>query len=191
MNDVMIDLETTGADPNINGIIQIAAVRFDYQTMQIGPAFCASMVLPYGRFWDEGTREWWMHPDRIGIYQDIMSTARDPLTVMREFSGWCMQVDNGQPQRMWAKPITFEFPFVSSYGRQFDVHLPFHYRHAVDLHSFTRGQRQDPGAEPFDKQVQFEGDAHNAIDDVFHQIKIALTAKVQFGCTCSQQSSAS
>lgn len=179
MLDVMCDLETTGVSPDENAIIQIAAVRFNYETLEIGPAFCASLHIPYGRFWDEDTREWWMgHAD---VYSDIVKDARDPKQVWTEFANWCRQMEGGAPQRLWAKPMHFEFPFLQSYGRMFNDPLPFHYRNAVDLNSFTRGLLKNPAAQPLDKNVPFVGNAHNAIDDVLHQIKVALTAKVEFG----------
>ena len=175
MYDVMLDFETTGTDPLHNGIIQIAAVKFDYASGQIGAMFNQCLHLPGWRTWDEGTRAWW---SRQGdTLAKIQAAARDPHQVMREFGDFCLPFDTGQPMRLWAKPMSFEWPFLQGYARDFGVELPFHYRHAVDLNSFTRGMADDPGAEPLDKKVPFDGTVHNAIDDTLHQIKVALSAK--------------
>lgn len=176
MLDVMIDLETTGTDPSNNAIIQIAAIRFDYERREIGSVFCRSLAIPYGRYWDEGTREWWAKmPD---LFSRIMATAGPPEMVFKDFQTWCL---NTAPfsgdQRLWAKPAHFEFPFLQSYARQFGLDLPFHYRNVVDLNSFTRGLANDPGRKPLDKEIEFHGEQHNAFDDVGHQIKVALMAK--------------
>jgi DNA polymerase III alpha subunit (gram-positive type) len=179
MRDVMVDLETTGVSPDVNAIIQIAAVRFNYETLEVGPAFCASLDIAPGRFWDEDTRTWWMGHHEV--YAEIVSQAREARTVWGEFADWCRQMDGGEPQRLWAKPVHFEYPFLQSYGRMFQNPLPFHYRNAVDLNSFTRGLMKDPKADSLDRDVPFVGNAHNAIDDVLHQIKVALTAKVKYG----------
>lgn len=174
----MIDLETTGLDPAHAAIIQIAAVRFNYQTMEIGPSFVAGLEIPEGRFWDEGTREWWL--SKWSVLEPILKSARPPAVVMQEFAAWCCNTSPAlEDNRLWAKPITFEWPLLQSYSRQFDVALPFHYRNCIDLNSFTRGMQGKPGALPIDKQfnIPFEGDAHNALDDVLHQIKQALSAR--------------
>lgn len=176
----MIDLETTGLDPTHSAIIQIAAVRFDYATGEIGPSFVASLDMPDNRYWDESTRQWWSTmPD---VYEEIVSVADRPDRVMQYFSDWCFNSApalSGTEQRLWAKPISFEWPFLQSYAKQFDVPLPFHFRNAVDLNSFTRGMQGNPGAQPLDKQfkIEFTGTAHNAFDDVLHQIKQALMAR--------------
>lgn len=178
MRDVMIDLETTGTSPDINAIIQIAAVRWDYETGEVGPAFVASLDIPYGRYWDEGTREWWMQ--RPTTYAKIVESAMPAAEVFLRFAEWCRDTGpalSGMQQRVWAKPIHFEWPFLQSYARQFGEDLPFHYRNAVDLNSFNRGLAGDPGAEPLDKKVEFDGTPHDALDDVLHQIKVALMAR--------------
>mgnify|MGYP001809646270 CR=1 FL=1 len=172
----MVDLETTGLDPSNNAIIQIAAIRFDYQRREIGPIFCRSLMIPYGRYWDEGTREWWA--GMPNIYSRIMGTAGPAGMVFKDFQTWCINTAPfSDDQRLWAKPSHFEFPFLQSYARQFDAELPFHFRNVVDLNSFVRGMANDPGRKPLDKDIPFQGEQHNAIDDAGHQIKVALMAK--------------
>lgn len=175
MNDVMVDLETTGTDPHYSGIIQIAAMRFDYESCQVGPSFCMSLTLAKNRFWSEDTREWWMdHPD---VYEKIVSQEQDAEMVWNAFCDWMQMSGGNKPNRMWAKPSSFEYPLLQSYGAQFNRPLSIHYRDVVDLHSFTRGLRGNPGAVPIDRQIEFVGEVHNAIDDVAHQVKIALSAR--------------
>lgn len=183
MPDLMVDIETTGTDPSHAAIIQIAAVRFDFDTMRIGESFCASLTMPSNRHWDEDTRTWWMK--NLEVYEAIVAEEQDAGQVWRSFVDWCVRTSSlAGDDRLWAKPISFEWPFLQSYGKQFSLDLPFHYRNAVDLNSFTRGMQRQPGAKPFDwqQEIPFVGDAHNAIDDVLHQIKIALTAKVMIPC---------
>lgn len=175
MNDVMVDLETTGTDPHFSAIIQIAAVRFDYESCQIGQSFMVSLAMAPNRFWDEGTREWWM--SQGDTYEKVIEGQVDARAGWNAFVDWMTMSGGDKPNRLWAKPLTFEYAFLQSYGRLFERELPIHYRNCVDLHSFTRGLRGNPGAEPIDKQIEFVGDQHNAIDDVLHQIKIALMAR--------------
>lgn len=172
--NVMVDIETTGLNPEHSAILQLAGVKFDLETKQIdaGNMFCQSMLIPPGRFWDEGTRTWWgkQNPE---VYQTIRNNMRDPAVVMREFADWCMQGNAGD-LHFWAKPITFDYVFVDSYFKQFEVGNPFHYRNVIDLQSFLRGMK---------RRTQFvattavlEGDAHNALHDSIHQIDIVFHA---------------
>lgn len=72
--------------------------------------------------------------------------------------------------RFWSKPSHFDYVFVSGYFRDFGLDNPFHYRQATDLNSFLRGMyAPDPMPE---LDVPFVGDAHDAIYDAAHQIKI-------------------
>lgn len=175
MNDIMVDLETTGTDPNHSAIIQIAAVRFDYHTCQVGASFCRSLAIPGNRFWDQDTLQWWTQNGTT--LSDIMAQAEDPQLVMKDFESFMMPALPGQQQRLWAKPIHFEWPFLQSYSKQFNVDLNIHYRDAIDLNSFNRGLAGNPSALPLDKQIEFDGTVHNALDDVFHQIKVAILAR--------------
>lgn len=177
--DTMIDIETTGTDPSHLAIIQISAVRFNYETMAIDPnIFDICLDVAPGRFWDEGTRDWWHGtPDRAELLQRIQSRGQDPRAAFRAFRDWTWE-PGFAGQRMWAKPISFEWPAIQSYATMFGETLPFHFRDAVDLNSFCRGMAGEPGADPLEKTIPFEGEEHNAIDDVMHQIRAALMARV-------------
>lgn len=180
MPDLMVDIETTGTDPGHNGILQIAAVRFNYERLEVGPSFCAAMHLPYGRVWDEDTRSWWVRQG--DTYERITANALPAEQVMPAFMDWALQTGPlAGDDRFWAKPISFDYPFVQSYCRQFGLHSPWHYRNAVDLNSFMRGLGKDPGAAPYEKNVPFQGEKHDALDDVLYQIRVLLTAKLQLG----------
>lgn len=174
--DVMVDLETTGTSPDETAIIQIAAVRFNLQTGEVDPnVFDMCLSIPPGRYWDEGTRLWWSKmPD---VLQDIWKRQRPPELVIRAFADW---VNAGNPNRddlhFWSKPISFDWAFLQSYFRQFQVGNPFHYRYAQDMNTFVRARYYPEVAPNLEKELIFDGSEHNALDDVFHQIKVVLTA---------------
>lgn len=160
-------------------MIQLAAVQFDFEKATIGSVFNRCLWLPNNRFWDEDTRQWWGE-QKAEVLDGIFDRAEDPALVMQGFIDWTRTLTVTGSLRMWAKPISFDFPFLQGYCRQFGYTMPFHYRDAIDMQSFIRGMRRAPGAAPFDKEVPFEGDAHNAVEDVFHQIKVAITARDKF-----------
>lgn len=166
-NNFMIDLETTGTDAGHSAIIQIAGVGFNLENRDVHPKFFdQALAVPKNRFWDEDTRDWWCSLDPH-IFQGIFNRMRDPLTVLREFNAWVAEVADGEVPVLWAKPTHFEYPFLESYYRQFELAKPFHYRATEDLNSWCRAR----GMPDLDGQIEFEGDAHNAIHDVLHQVK--------------------
>lgn len=170
--DVMVDLESTGTDPDETGILQIAAVKFNFADKTVGPTFDRCLTLAPKRYWDEGTRHWWSQ-QKASVLRQILARGEDPATVLNAFADW---VRDGQtePVRFWSKPTHFDFVFLSSYFRQFDVENPFHYRYAVDMNSFLRGWHKS--TEVPNVEVPFAGDAHNALFDCLHQIKTVFVA---------------
>lgn len=178
--DIMVDVETTGTNPEMNGMIQLAAVKFDLESRSVQPfpeMFDRALKLPANRFFDEGTRQWWNKKSKV--YQQIVARAEDPATVMRAFADW-VGYQNPKPVRFWAKPTTFDWAFVASYFRQYDIQQPFHYRWAMDMNSFIRGLAKDPTVES-NYTASLGGDAHNAIYDVLNQINQVFDAVDKYG----------
>ena len=165
--DVMVDLETTATQPDRGAILQIAAVKFNLQTREVSPDFynqCLS--IPPNRTWSEDTREWWLE-QKPELLTSIYRRMRDPRTVMLEFVEWAQG-----PKVFWCKPLSFDYPFVSSYLRDFEIGNPFPFYAARDLHSFITGR-----APTFnEKSVSFDGDAHDALADALHQLRILYAA---------------
>lgn len=167
--DVMVDIETTGTQPETTNIIQIAAVRFNLKEGTICPKFFDRCLIPTStRFWDESTRQWWstMPETLASINQRMEPAAR----VMKAFSEWG---EGGGT--FWAKPITFDYTFLASYFREFEVLNPFNFRRAMDQNSFIRARHFPDEPPKYEKELEFVGTAHNAIEDVLHQIKVVMT----------------
>lgn len=177
--DIMVDMETTGTQPETTAIIQIAAVKFNLQEGTVSPhTFDRCLMMPPTRFWQEDTRTWWLK-DKKDLLMSIMSRGEKPGKIMEDFKTW-VQADldpyNDNPI-LWAKPSHFEYPFLESYFKEFGVGNPFHYRYTNDMNSFLRGRYFPQTPPPLETLLPFEGDVHNAIHDVLHQIKVMLTAK--------------
>ena len=175
--DVMIDLETTGTQPERAGILQLAAVRFDYASGQIDPnMFNAAMSPAPGRLWDFSTIVWWREEaGRMAHLNTLMKTGRPADVVMKELIAW---VGNpSQPVRMWAKPTSFEGPFLSSLFEQLGMQNCFHYRHMRDINTWISALRGDPAQDRSAVEVPFEGQPHNALFDALHDVRVLLAAK--------------
>lgn len=164
--DVMLDLESTGVDQANNAIIQIAAVKFNLRTGEISHDFFDRCLLPAPkRYWEEDCRNWWSK--RPAVIQQIYGRMEDPKGVLEALCEWA-----GPGCTMWGKPTHFDHSFLDSYFKQFGMQIPFFYRAANDMNSFIRG-RYFPHVPPtWEKDLPFEGEAHNALHDVLHQIKV-------------------
>lgn len=170
--DVMVDIETGGTSPDHSPILQIAAVRFNVLTGEVDASdmFNACLDQPADRFWDEGTVVWWQEQNPA-VLERILSRAEPAEGVIRRFRDWSVA---GYPDPVfWAKPITFDFPFIASYMRRYGFGMPYHFSKARDVRSFCAGLAF-PNPPISDRDIAFEGDAHDAIFDVLHQIKYVL-----------------
>lgn len=171
-NCVMIDLETTGVDPSHNAMIQLAAVRFNLDSRDIDPVmFDQCLFMPKNRFWHEDTREWWSKQDQ-SIIEKIWQNMRDPRQVLSEFVHWVQRDLDGTTPMLFAKPISFEWPFLQSYLAEYGVASPFHYSDCKDLRSITWAL----GFQNLDRELEFSGRAHDAIHDVLFQIQVLFEA---------------
>lgn len=173
--DIMVDIETTGLSPDLSAVIQIAAVRFNLKERSVDSSsmFNRCLAIPQRRFWDEGTRQWWSEQKR-SVLMEIYAKMQDPKEVMQEFVDWVGYTPE-VPHRFWAKPLSFDYPFIQSYLTQFNIPNPFHFRWATDQNSYIRGIANDVDVEQF-KTGDFKGDAHNALFDVLNQIDTLFQA---------------
>lgn len=175
--DVMVDIETGGVKSNISPIIQLAAVKFNLKdrTINTESMFNRCLYIPPTRYWQEGTRDWWMRTN-TRLLTEIMSKMEDPRTVMQAFSDWAIQDwDQKEPLRFWGKPTSFDFAFVQSYLDDYEIYNPFHFRFATDMNSYIRGLAHDSSLATF-KVDEFVGEAHDAIYDSINQIGVLFKA---------------
>lgn len=172
MTDVIVDCETTGTDPYHNGMIQLAAIQFNYETEEIGRVFNHSLRLPSNRYWSEDTRRWWGQ-QRPGLLQEIMLKEEDPQEVIRGYFDFIGQA--GRPLRFWSRG-SFDFWFVQSYMDQYGLPMPHQFWAARDTRSYLAGLHGTPD-EPKMQWVTAAGDAHNALRDNVVELKKLFSAK--------------
>ncbi len=172
--DVMLDIETGGLDPSRNPILSISAVKFNARTFAVSPHFFSANLMPVpNRYWDEGTREWWMK--RKSVLQDMLSNARPAKDVLVDLMNWAGSLQLS----MWAMPTHFDHSFVQRLYADFGMQIPFHYRSARDLNSFIDGlfyPEKAPTADIWASLSERTGDAHNALDDTLHQLRYLFQA---------------
>lgn len=168
LNQLMVDIETTGLSPDHAAIIQIGAIKFDLDNRKVGAHFDQALAMPANRFWDESTKIWWgKHPK---IYAGIVAKMMEPAVVMANFHAWLLEDVPEGGYQFWAKPSHFDYPFVASYMRQYGYELNdlAHFRVARDLNSFLAGTCRS--AEHVKVDLPAAGMAHSALHDAAHQI---------------------
>lgn len=174
----MVDIETTGTDPSHTSILQIACVAFNAETGDVSgdDMFNRCLRMPADRRWDEDTRAFWAKHKTI--YQGIVQRSEDPGVVVRDFSAWVRKLANhGNTIRLWAKPVSFEGPFLASYFERYGVINPFFHGEHMDVRSYIRGKLGIMDLRSWEKARPLDGVAHDAIYDALHQVKLVLEAK--------------
>jgi hypothetical protein len=175
-DQIMVDIETTGTDGSHAAMIQLSAVAFNLETQEVNPVtFDQCLLMPRNRFWSEDTRDWWASlPPHV--LETVWNRMRDPKTVLLEFYHWVKEVsaEGGNPV-LWAKPVSFEWPFLQSYFEAYDVPIPFFYSDSQDLRSWCRSR----GQPLLDRELPFNGTEHNALHDVLHQVNVLFTLNDQ------------
>lgn len=168
MVDIMVDLETTGTQPEHTNIIQISAVKFDLRAGTVDPNVFDMCLYPTStRFWDEDTRQWWStKPELLDKIYSRMVPAR---FVLEKFAAWVGFIET---PTLWAKPSSFELPFLQSYYKEHELQCPFHFRNVMDQNTFIKARHYPDAPPAYEKDIEFEGEAHYALDDVFHQLKV-------------------
>lgn len=180
MTDMMVDLETTHTIPDVGGIIQVAAVKWNADTGEIGDTFDRCPVPLPLRHWSDSTKEFWLDKHRA-IYQQIVQRQEPYPAVYRDFINFASASDLKDGYRFWAKPITFDWSFLNSNLEQLGLWMPFSFRHGRDVNTYIAALHGS--AEHVEMDIPFHGDPHNALHDCAHQIDMVLAAKAKFVTT--------
>lgn len=166
--DIMVDIETTGIRPDRSAILQLAAVKFNLQTLEVcvDDMFVRTNIsIPNSRMWDHKTFVW-MGKNNPQVIKDILNKPtldfKDTFLEFREFCGI------GKPT-FWAKNAHFDFMMIESYYNDLEICGPFQYWNVNDMSCFIRSYYFP---EPVPKiDLGDRGQAHEALDDVIFQIK--------------------
>jgi hypothetical protein len=175
MTDMMVDVETTGTNPAFAAVIQIGAIKFNYETGEIGGTFNRCLEMAPGRFWDDGTRAFW-NKQPAHVLTDIIKRAEPPEQVLRDFALFATDGAPHRGYRFWSKPLSFDWGMIDSHMRQYNFQMPFAFWQARDLRSFIAGLLGCPHNVDMD-HITLPGDAHNALYDCALQLKQLFAAK--------------
>ncbi|TXH12821.1 MAG: hypothetical protein E6R03_12270 [Hyphomicrobiaceae bacterium] len=131
-NHYMVDVETTGTRPDLNHVVEIAAIAFDYDTMEQHPEPFIAQLSRQGqphRVPDKKTLEWWKGQNPA-VLQSVFSQFENPdlclKTQLENMRDWVFRVgDPMQPKIFWAKPVSFDYMFLQGLFKDAQVDFPF------------------------------------------------------------------
>lgn len=172
VNHVMVDLETMGTAAG-SPIISLGAAVFTanslVDTFYIDISLQSNFDL--GRYPDAATVLWWMQQSDSA--RDSISKAKDAVTLaegMEAFKVFCAQHD---VKYMWGNGATFDNTIIASSCRDAKVDYPISFRGDM---CFRTVKNSYPHLD-----IEFQGTAHNAVDDAVHQVMYLMELNAQYG----------
>ncbi len=164
-NHVMVDIETLGVG-STPVIAQLSAIRFNPMTGKTYDEFnsyiCIASCLKEELMIDQGTLEWWnTQPKEVRdkvLYDGKRENIVESLNNFNDFLGIIKNVN------IWGKGPSFDCSILSNTCDKLKVEKKWGFwnekcvRTVIALH-------------PEVKDLKFEGEKHNGLDDCKHQIK--------------------
>lgn len=173
MNDLMIDLETLGTNPDAP-IISIGAVFFDIEKKVLGPTFYMALdvneQIKRGRKVTGDTLKFWMGQSDAAK-KVFHEQAKAVPQVLHTFSEWIKA--NNPKVYVWGNGSTFDISMLENIYlmyedvTSFKLAAPWGYNKIMDLRTFKRFKAPD-------KKVIVPGTAHNALDDAIGQANFVM-----------------
>lgn len=178
MTHIMVDVETTGVTPDLAGILQIGAIKFNPETLEVGPVFNGFPMLLPRRRWDERTRKFWQVDNRH-IYAMMIEQQRPAREVFQAFADFACKDSPFGGFIFTAKPTKFDWPLLESNMLDLDITFPFAHGRYLDMHSWISGLRGTAFKTNIEDEVPFPagGAKHNALHDCAWQIDCMFHAK--------------
>lgn len=177
--DIMVDLETLGNSTN-PVLVQLAAICFkieegkplDEINLLINPKSCVKVGLKSSG----DTLDFWLKQDDQVIKNVIVKSlleGKDLKEVLLSFSLWIkemMKKYNCKKVKIYGNGPAADCVWIRSAYEACNLEKPWFYFDDVCVRTYV-----DIGVRAFNfnpkKDMKFEGEKHNAIDDVKHQIK--------------------
>lgn len=163
----MLDIETLSTGANAV-ILSIAAVPFNLGSTELGPAFHQNInvqsSLDAGAKIDGDTLVWWITKN----HQTFKNNLKDPkhiTTVLMEF--WAFIKNECDLEcKVYGKGPSFDNKLVSDAYRLCVMNLPWKYYNERCVRTYLDGWEH-----LVSENVPFEGEEHDPLADVLHQIQ--------------------
>lgn len=166
MKNVMVDLETLGVKSSKPVILSIGAVEFDPETGELGREFYKVIDIAscqaQGMDVEGDTIHWWMTQDDKA--KEVFSALRQPLThVLGAFYLWYPRI---MQTCLWSNGAAEDSVWLRNAYGLVGSGTPWNFR---DVRCFRTLRALNPAV-----SVEYEGTAHNALDDAKNQARHAI-----------------
>lgn len=161
MNNIMIDIETLGTDPN-SVTLAIAAVEFD-KAGRMGRFFYRKIelqsALNLGLQIDQQTLIWWSTQKPV-LFKELFDDAQPLESVMQLFVKWF----NPEIKTVWANSPSFDLVIIKNILKKLDLPVPWKYHSERDFRTLKYLFKETVA------EVPKPENAHNALADCEYQI---------------------
>lgn len=175
MRDLSIDLETLGTTPG-SAILSIGAVLFDRDTGQLGAEFYKAIDLDSAMkngTVSASTLRWWMNQDEDA--KAVLIKPSGPFSAaILDFQAFVASLsDDIVP---WGNGATFDVSILEHAIRHCGSEPPWHFRDVRDMRTLMDVAKTLHDFDRTDFDFDFQGVAHNALDDARHQARLISAA---------------
>lgn len=161
MNNVMIDIETLGTNPNAV-ILSLAAVEFCPNSGKTAREFYKKIdlnsALKLGLEIDTETLIWWQTQNPVA-FKEMFIEAEPVEKVLEQFSNWF----DVNYKVIWANSPSFDLVILKNAFRKLNLPTPWKYNN-------ERCVRTMAALNPDAKKNTDNPEAHNALSDCYFQI---------------------
>lgn len=169
MQDLMIDFETLGTNPDTT-VISVGCVFFNPDTGQKGPTFYMAFEIDgqmkKGRTIDASTLKWWMGQSG-GAKKVFNEQAKPAEVVLSTFAQWCKANCGKKTLMPWGNGATFDISIMENLFSQYQLDCPWMYYNVMDLRTFRRFLANNA-------KIEKKGTNHNALDDANSQADFVI-----------------
>lgn len=177
--DIMLDLETLG-NQNCPVLIQLSAVAFNLETKEIygqynsliSPQSCVKAKLQS----DGSTVDWWLQQEMSvvkKVFVDAVTSGKDLSVTLDEFTLFVNNLKKTYQTEevlIWGNGMLADNRWILSAYNAVKKEPPWCFWQDQDVRTMVNLGHRLLNFDP-KKDIPFEGEKHNAIDDCKHQIK--------------------
>ena len=169
----MLDVETTGLKGAVNAMTSIALVLMENPEVYLNHSVLKSGTI--ATVDDPLTMEW--RKSKGICEQETLLPAIYDVEIPNLINNFVAETTDQTPAIIWAKPITFDWPFLARLYDEFGIESVFDYRSRMDVKSFIGGCLGHYDTTVIYDTVEFKGTPHKALDDCIWQIDCYNKAK--------------
>lgn len=135
INELMIDIETTGQKPGCK-VLTLGAFGFDRNgnPVEFYRRFDTAKLASDGFTDDPNTLDWW-HGPSSEAYAEAFGGSTDPKEGICEFKTWFyenFETAHGSSFRVWSCGIDFDFPILAEFFRIYGYSFPWKFWQQYD-----------------------------------------------------------